>query len=478
MREGRGFARSLTLGLALVLLTLSATALVTLLLATARLRNDVEARTYFNNLLLAERLRGEVEQTVAAGRGYLLSGTPGFLQRMSQAQEAADRLLARLEHGPNTPGGRILLAQLNHASAVYNQAVAAAVRDGRVAVAPFDVAAVFERELLPRRRQMDRLLDSFVGQQQALLDQHSGRLKRQHVQFVYFGIGSFALGVLVSALLALRLRRHLTAQYRREEVAMARAEQAAASREELLAIVAHDLRSPLSAIRLRAVMLRTRGADEESRKHGEAVDRLVTRMDLLVRTLLDGATIENGQLSLNLTSWCADSVMAEVLELFAATAAAASVRLETAPVAGDLLVLADRERVIQVLSNLVGNAIKFARPGDRVELMVSRDNGSAQFLVADSGPGIPPDQLPRVFERFWRADSGKSGAGLGLYIARKIVESHSGRIWAQTRPEGGTAFRFTLPVAATDTASTGASTRVFSTPDRRQPTHLSGSVSG
>jgi signal transduction histidine kinase len=455
MSERRGFSKTLTLGFFLLLLTLGAAALATLLLATARLRHDVDARIYFKNLLLAERLRGEVEQTVAASRGYLLSGVPRLLERMSEAQRATDQLLGSLASHPTTLECRVLLAELKEASGLYNEAIAKAVRARRAGDDPTALSAQFERELLPRRQPLNQLLDAFVIQQQALLDRRSSELKREHARFLYSGIGIFCLGLMLSTGLAIVLGRHLNGLYRREQIAIARFELAAASREELLAIVAHDLRSPLSAIRLHATVLRNRSGDEVSRKRGEAIDRLVIRTDLLARTLLDGATIENGRLTLDVASVRVDGLLAEVVDLFAGTAAAASVRLERAPFDPDVLVLADRERAIQVLSNLVGNAIKFASPGNEVELAVFKEGGLVRFVVADNGAGIPPEQLPFLFERFWRSESrGKSGAGLGLHIARKLVEAHGGRIWAQGRPGGGTIFTFTLPAAPLDTAST------------------------
>jgi signal transduction histidine kinase len=446
----------MTLGFVLVLLILGAAALSTFLLATDRLRHDVDARTYFNNLLLAERLHGEVEQTVAASRGYLLSGVPRFLERMNQAQQASDQLLGKLASRASTPEARALLVQLKEVNEIHNQAIAAAVRARRAGLDPAELSELLERELFPRRQRLDRLLDSFVGQQQTLLDQRSTQLRRDHGRFMYSGIGIFALGLLVSAALALLLGRHLTGLYRREQSAIARAEQATASRDELLAIVAHDLRSPLSAILMHATILRKRAGDEVGRKHGEAIERLVTRTELLARTLLDGAMIDNGSLSLELAPCSVGGLLAEVVDLFAGSAAAASVRLDYGPPEEDGLVLADRERAMQVLSNLVGNAIKFARPGDRVELTALKQNAVVRLVVADTGPGIPAEQLARVFERFWRSRTpGKAGAGLGLHIARKMVEAHGGQIWAESRPGGGTAVSFTLPAVPRDSASTG-----------------------
>jgi signal transduction histidine kinase len=450
--KGTPFAQTLAVGLALVLLTSSGAALLTFLLANARARQEVEARSYFDNVIVAERLHGEVEQIVAASRGYLLSGVPRFTERMAEAERAADKLLDRLAQQPNTPSALTLLREIKEAYVLYNQALAAAVRHRHENDAPGELSTLLEQELQPRRQQMDRLLDSFVGEQQTRLEERSHRLKRQQARFVYLGVGSLSLGILVSVMLAVGLGRHLNAIHRREQAAMARAEHAAAAREELLAIVAHDLRSPLTAIRLRAARLRNRSPADDARVQGEGLERLARRMDILVKTLLDTASVEHGGLSLQPAACAVEPVLAELMDLFAGTAEAASVHLETAPVIGDLRMLADRDRIIQVLSNLVGNAIKFARPEDHVDISAVRDQqGMIRFQVADSGPGIPPDQLERVFHRFWKSDAGgNSGAGLGLYIARQVVEAHGGRIWAERGQREGTSFTFTLPEARAD----------------------------
>ena len=110
-----------------------------------------------------------------------------------------------------------------------------------------------------------------------------------------------------------------------------------------------------------------------------------------------------------------------------------SVELEFALPAAHLPVACDRQRVLQVLSNFLGNAIKFTPEGGRVLLRVERRGDEADFSVRDTGPGIPADQLPHVFERFWRADrKSQRSTGLGLFIARSLVQAHSGRIWAES----------------------------------------------
>ena len=116
-------------------------------------------------------------------------------------------------------------------------------------------------------------------------------------------------------------------------------------------------------------------------------------------------------------------------------------------------IFADAERVHQVLFNLLDNAVRFTPSGGRVRVTASRSNGSVDVAVADTGPGIAPEHLPRLFDRFYRVDTARSreegGTGIGLAIARSVVEAHGGRIWAESEPGKGSTFTFELPVAMT-----------------------------
>jgi signal transduction histidine kinase len=113
-----------------------------------------------------------------------------------------------------------------------------------------------------------------------------------------------------------------------------------------------------------------------------------------------------------------------------------------------LAVRADRERVLQVLSNLLGNAIKFTPEGGDVAISVARDGEMIRFTIADSGPGIHPEHQAHVFERYWKHETqGAKGTGLGLFIARSLVDAHGGRIWIESQPGRGATFHFTIPSA-------------------------------
>ena len=243
-------------------------------------------------------------------------------------------------------------------------------------------------------------------------------------------------------------RRRLLA---REREARAAAEAAVRARDEVLRIVAHDIGNGLSAVKIHASVLdRTLpagGDGEAARKRVTAIRNTIAQMDRLRQDLLDVAAIEAGRLSAEPAPLSLAEVVEEVLEGLAALAAEKGLTVERAVPPSLPDAWADRERVAQVLGNLVGNAIKFTPSGGCVSVAASALDGVLRVSVADTGPGIPAEHLPHVFDRFWQARSTRrAGAGLGLAIARGIVEAHGGEIGVESEVGRGTTFAFTLPV--------------------------------
>jgi signal transduction histidine kinase len=165
----------------------------------------------------------------------------------------------------------------------------------------------------------------------------------------------------------------------------------------------------------------------------------------LIQDLLDVAKLEAGRLGIDPRPIEVAPVIAEAIDMLQPIAVEKSIRLDVVVADGLPTITADAGRVLQVLSNLVGNAVKFTPAGGRVTIRVEHVAGNVRFCVADTGAGIPPEQLPRIFGRFWQADrSDRRGIGLGLAIAKGIVEAHGGRISVESRVGEGTSFYFTL----------------------------------
>jgi PAS domain S-box-containing protein len=226
------------------------------------------------------------------------------------------------------------------------------------------------------------------------------------------------------------------------------------AREDILAVVSHDLRNPLGAILLSAAQLERAHAKpdlDRLRAVARRIGRAAGWMDHIIRDLLDVSRIESGRLVLEVGDHGAAAIAIEAVEMFAGLAAEKNVRLHVSdgPLAGT--VRCDRDRILQVLSNLVGNALRFVDRGGAIEVGGHSGPSEAVFWVRDDGPGIRAEELPHVFEPNWQArrTDAKVGLGLGLAIAKGIVEAHGGRIWAEAQEGRGAIFFFSVPLAGT-----------------------------
>lgn len=218
------------------------------------------------------------------------------------------------------------------------------------------------------------------------------------------------------------------------------------SRDELLAVVSHDLRNPLGAIKLASSALSELGATPEQRRMVDVIVRAGLRMEHLINDLLDSASVRAGRLELDLHHHPLRDLLAEASDLQQSLAQDRSLRLSVRSDVPDLDVRCDRNRILQVFANLISNAVKFCRPGDEITIGAKRRAADVCLWVSDSGPGLTPELVPRVFDPYVSGtDHRAQGAGLGLHIARGIVEGHGGEIWVESEPGTGATFYFTLP---------------------------------
>ncbi|WP_163991880.1 ATP-binding protein [Pyxidicoccus caerfyrddinensis] len=244
---------------------------------------------------------------------------------------------------------------------------------------------------------------------------------------------------------------------------------AARAREDLLAVVSHDLKNPLGVVQLGAALL-LRGAG--SKPGGESVAKQATRiqdaterMSRLISDLLDWGRLEAGGLPLELGEHTVAALLTEAVESIRPLAEAKGLHLNVELPAGDVRTRCDRVRVLQVLGNLLGNAVKFTGAGGELAVGARTRGLAVAFHVRDTGAGIAPEALPHIFDRYWQArDAASRGTGLGLAIAKGLVEAHGGTIQAQSTLGEGSTFTFTLP------ASTGA-VMASATPGARAVSH-------
>jgi PAS domain S-box-containing protein len=233
-------------------------------------------------------------------------------------------------------------------------------------------------------------------------------------------------------------------------------QQAVQDREEVLGFVSHDLRNPLNTIYVAASFLLETEEERRSgnRKWLETIKLASDQMNSLIEELFQVTRMDAGAFTVEPAPHAVADVVHAARDLLEPLARAAELRFDVDEEDGLPRLCIDLDQVLRVLSNLVGNAIKFTPEGGSVALRVTGEGSpveAVRFAVADSGPGIAQAELPHVFERYWQGRRGdRRGAGMGLAIAKGIVEAHGGRIGARNRPEGGAEFAFTLPVSGGD----------------------------
>jgi signal transduction histidine kinase len=247
----------------------------------------------------------------------------------------------------------------------------------------------------------------------------------------------------------LRLERDATDE--RLLLERAQADETVATRDKFLGMVSHDLRTLLGGIALNAALLSKHAgaqgaAGAETLRHTDRIQRFTARMNRLVGDLLDVVSMEAGRLDVSPRPQDAVQLVRDAMEAFQPAFSAKGLTLSTHVAANTLLAKFDHERILQVIANLLSNALKFTDAEGHVTLLVAPDGEQVRFTLTDTGIGVPDDQLEGIFERFNQVKAhDRRGLGLGLYISRCIVEAHGGRIWTERADGPGAAFHFTLP---------------------------------
>jgi signal transduction histidine kinase len=222
------------------------------------------------------------------------------------------------------------------------------------------------------------------------------------------------------------------------------------ARDDMIGIVSHDLRNPVNAVRMLTGVMLSRHRDEplspEMAEYAGVIRQAVEQMDALIRDLLDVTRVEAGRLHVSAQKENTEELLSDGLRTLAPVAEQKSIKIRL--IAPDDLpeVAADRERITQVFSNLVGNAVKFSPAGSEIMVRAAPHENEIVFSVSDKGQGMTAEQLSHAFDRFWQSSrTDRQGAGLGLAITKGIIDAHGGRIWAESRLGAGSTFYFTLP---------------------------------
>jgi signal transduction histidine kinase len=260
-------------------------------------------------------------------------------------------------------------------------------------------------------------------------------------------VALLATGVLSASVTTL-VRRVVTDEVARATLSRMykEAEQTIDAREQVLKIVSHDLRNPLHTISMSASLLLELPLPlEQQSAYFRRIKRAGERMNRLIQDLLDVAKLEAGRVGIDARQIEVAPLVREAHEMLAPLASEKGIQLDAAVEDALPVIRADAGRVMQVISNLVGNAIKFTPAGGRIVIRAEAEPEGVCFSVSDTGQGIPPEQLAHIFGEFWQANpADRRGIGLGLTIAKGIVDAHGGRIWVESRVGEGTTFHFAL----------------------------------
>jgi PAS domain S-box-containing protein len=222
------------------------------------------------------------------------------------------------------------------------------------------------------------------------------------------------------------------------------------ARDEMMGVVSHDLRNPVAAVKMlsRTLLRAPENGGSHAQESIELISQAAEQMDALIRDLLDVNRLDAGKLVISPVPVDPSVLLTDSLQTLRPLVDEKGISLDLQIETALPKVIADSERIQQTLSNLVGNAIKFSPAGSKIVVVARKDAEGVIISVLDNGKGIAPEHVPRVFDRYWQSSrTDRQGAGLGLAIAKGIVEAHGGRIWIESKPGEGTTASFTLPLA-------------------------------
>jgi signal transduction histidine kinase len=370
-----------------------------------------------------------------------------YLERYSNHRRELENKFRELQNRTSALGGWVqdAYAEVAKALLVWNQQITPdTYRNQEAGSDAFD-ERVLRQNVLVRSvyESLDRLeafLDRRIAEQRAKI--FALERKQTIGVFILSTLALFAVVVIV--VIARRLIRALReSEMRREE-----AQKATAARDEVLRIVSHDLRNPINIVSLASYQLADQHLPEDRRGHLIAlIRRSMGRMNSLIQTLLDVGKAQSGRsLLLNPSKYDLRAILNEACSFSQLDVARKSLQLSCEVEGRVATVYADREKILQVLSNLIGNAIKFTPEKGRITVRAHRDGDEVCISVSDSGPGIAEQDQARIFDPYWQAQkTAHLGTGLGLAIVQRIVEDHGGRVWVQSQVGLGSTFFFTLP---------------------------------
>jgi signal transduction histidine kinase len=398
-------------------------------------------------LIQSERLRYYAESMISNTRGFLFTGDRSmFLPKMYEARAEFHKLFSNIYQdellGQSALSkkksilSKIEAIELQY-EAILNQALR--MRESRADINKIRKFLLSKGQFL--REALNDSLDQLVLLERSYLvnaKEDANRIESKIQKTLGFVIAVSILVLLGFVFFIVRLTRESKNLLDKERKAVR-------SRDDILAIVSHDLKNPLSSIDLNAQLL-LRSENAATKKFGMMIEKSSTTMRSLIQDLLDHTKLEAGHLSLDLKEYELNLILADAKVVLEPLALQKAIRLEFELLDKTICIFCDRQGLLRIISNLVGNAIKFTREGGRIKVRAFPDPKALVIEVSDTGPGITPEEIPHLFDRYWQAkQTARQGTGLGLAIVKGLVEAHGGRIWVKSQIGEGSVFSFTLP---------------------------------
>lgn len=405
-------------------------------------------------LVEVEHLRNIVESQINDSRSFFLLGSTAILEQQKKEKQIFLESLASFEKQFSLAEVQALVKSINLLEKQQEEIFDQAMKFREKHTEPKIVGQFYQAKMAPIRTHINRALDEIVVLHKAELDRVHARAKEaalgaesqvpQGMTWFTSAIGFLFLGMLF---LVLRLVSERNRQVAERERLYQEAQKALQARDEILVAISQDLKDPLMAIVQDALSLEnTNDSSSKINDTMQSINSSVLVIEGLLKDMGDQARADQGSLTLRLDQLAIDIILDDARLMLQPIAKLRDVRLQFDSVNPPTLAFFDRERVLRVLSNLVGNAIKFSPKHSKVVIKVRSDQQFVYVSVVDSGSGIPEGKISELFDHFWQArETAEQGSGVGLAIVKTIIEAHGGTVRAESQLGHGSTFTFSLP---------------------------------
>jgi signal transduction histidine kinase len=404
-------------------------------------------------LIGVERLRNIAESQVSNSRAYFLLGSKSILDRQkSEKDKFASELITYEKKYSLVKVGEIvkrIQALEVQEGEIFDQAQGFRNKQTESKI----VGQFYQSKTLPILDQLNQNFDEIVKLHNAELDHAGNRARQAGLEAqaqIPKGMSRFIAALtalfLAMTLLILRMIRRRSAHLRERDRLYEEAKNAVLARDEVIAAASQDFKEPLAAISEMSETLKKSQSSEEVSNQVELIKSTIVEIEGHISNIYDQKRADMGTLNLRLDQLAIADVLEDAQIMLKPLAKHRDVGLQFDSVNQSVLAFVDRERVMRVLSNLIGNAIKFSRKHSKVLIKVRSDQQFVTISIADSGPGIPDSQVAGLFDNFWQASrSADQGAGVGLAVVKTIIEAHGGTIKVDSNLGQGSTFTFSLP---------------------------------